>query len=175
MIPHPPISTLFPYTTLFRSDLDVLSLGPVAGEVSQDFDRYWMSESSLPVDNVFKAKKSKNDVLRHISSTFSKPEAMLYVTALQNVYFTNGFNSKDLPFEWVDVRLVSDDPIKGIGLDDDSDLMLYRLEELLNIKIKTLDLVSPYFVPAKVGTETFVDLANNDAQIRVLTNALEAT
>src|SRR5690554_7549885 len=68
MIPHPPISTLFPYTTLFRSDLDVLSLGPVAGEVSQDFDRYWMSESSLPVDNVFKAKKSKNDVLRHISS-----------------------------------------------------------------------------------------------------------
>jgi len=157
------------------SDLDVLSLGPVAGEVSQDFDRYWMSESSLPVDNVFKAKKSKNDVLRHISSTFSKPEAMLYVTALQNVYFTNGFNSKDLPFEWVDVRLVSDDPIKGIGLDDDSDLMLYRLEELLNIKIKKLDLVSPYFVPAKVGTETFVDLANNDAQIRVLTNALEAT
>src|SRR5690554_5783209 len=53
--------------------------------------------------------------------------------------------------------------------------MLYRLEELLNIKIKKLDLVSPYFVPAKVGTETFVDLANNDAQIRVLTNALEAT
>src|SRR5690606_27292783 len=30
-------------------DLDVLAVGPVVGDVSRDFDRYWASGSSYPV------------------------------------------------------------------------------------------------------------------------------
>src|SRR5690606_20014113 len=32
------------------ADLDVLAIGPVVSDVSQDFDRYWASMSSYPVD-----------------------------------------------------------------------------------------------------------------------------
>nr|WP_228290049.1 phospholipase D-like domain-containing protein [Marinobacter salsuginis] len=37
------------------SDLDVLAIGPVVDRVSQDFDRYWASESSYPADRLLSA------------------------------------------------------------------------------------------------------------------------
>ena len=33
-------------------DLDVLAVGPVVKDVSNDFDRYWASGSSYPVDRL---------------------------------------------------------------------------------------------------------------------------
>lgn len=157
------------------SDLDVLALGPAASEASKDFDRYWLSQSAFPVESLFSQKKESRVLLQQVNNVFSKPESLMYVMALQNAYFTSEFNSKNLPFEWVNVRLVSDDPIKGIGLDEDSDLLLYRLDDLIESSINKLDLVSAYFVPAKIGTETFLQLAKSGTEIRILTNALEAT
>lgn len=157
------------------SDLDVLTLGPAASAVSKDFDRYWMSQSAYPVEQLFKIKQKRAALLEQVSHVFNKPESLMYVMAFQNTYFTSEFNTKNLPFEWVNVRLVSDDPIKGIGLNKQSDLLLYRLDSLIESSINKLDLVSPYFVPAKVGTETFLKMAAAGAEIRILTNALEAT
>lgn len=157
------------------SDLDVLTLGPAATKVSEDFDLYWMSQSAYPVEQLFKQKQKTAVMLQKVNNVFSKPESILYVMALKDTYFTSEFNSQNLPFEWVNVRLVSDDPIKGMGLNKDSDLLLYRLDSLIESRIGKLDLVSPYFVPAKVGTQTFLKMVEEGAQIRILTNALEAT
>lgn len=37
---------------LLYVDLDVMAVGPVVSEVSKDFDRYWASESSYPVERL---------------------------------------------------------------------------------------------------------------------------
>lgn len=157
------------------SDLDVLTLGPAATKVSEDFDLYWMSQSAYPVEQLFEQKQKTAVILQKVSNVFSKPESLLYVMALKDTYFTSEFNTQNLPFKWVNVRLVSDDPIKGVGLNKHSDLLLYRLDSLIESRIEKLDLVSPYFVPAKVGTQTFLKMVEDGAQIRILTNALEAT
>ena len=34
------------------ADLDVIAVGPVARQVSSDFDRYWASESACPASTV---------------------------------------------------------------------------------------------------------------------------
>jgi len=34
-------------------DLDVMAVGPIVTEVSKDFDRYWASASSYPLDRIF--------------------------------------------------------------------------------------------------------------------------
>lgn len=157
------------------SDLDVLTVGPAAAKVSRDFDRYWISQSAYPVEQLYQPKKERDELLKQVNQVFNKPEALHYVMALKDTYFTSEFNSHNLPLEWTNVRLVSDDPIKGMGLDKDSDLLMYRLDQLMDKEVHKLDLVSPYFVPAKVGTETFVNLANEGAEVRILTNAQEAT
>lgn len=157
------------------ADLDVLTVGPAATAVSTDFDRYWLSQSAYPVEQLFKQKKDSTVLLKEVSNVFKHPEALMYVMALQDTEFSSQFNSHRLPFEWTSVRLVSDDPIKGLGIKKNSDLLVYHLDVLLDEPIKKLDLVSPYFVPAKVGTKVFTGLAKEGAEVRVLTNALVAT
>lgn len=157
------------------ADLDVLTIGPAAEKVSTDFDRYWLSRSAYPVEQLFQQKKNKKVLIQEASIVFSDPNALMYVMALQNAVFTNQFNTHQLPFEWTNVRLVSDDPIKGLGIKKDSDLLVYHLNVLLDEPIDKLDLVSPYFVPAKLGTSVFSGLAKEGAQVRVLTNSLAAT
>src|SRR5260370_23028833 len=45
MIRRPPRSTLFPYTTLFRSGADLIRLGQRAEEVG--FDSYWVQDHPM--------------------------------------------------------------------------------------------------------------------------------
>lgn len=157
------------------SDLDVMAVGQIASKVSQDFDLYWMSQSAYPVEQLFSSKQDKDAVLQQVSEVFRDSDALRYVMALKNSYDSSKFKAEKLPLEWAKIRLVSDNPIKGLGLDKDSDLLLSHLDNLLDEKIEQLDLVSPYFVPAKVGTENFVQLAAEGAKVRILTNAQEAT
>jgi putative cardiolipin synthase len=47
--------------------------------------------------------------------------------------------------------------------------------ELVGRPAKSIDLVSPYFVPMEDGTPVFQDLARSGVRVRVLTNSLAAT
>jgi putative cardiolipin synthase len=49
------------------------------------------------------------------------------------------------------------------------------LREVLGEPTREIDLVSPYFVPATLGTQYLTGLAARGVDVRVLTNALEAT
>ena len=80
-----------------------------------------------------------------------------------------------LPIEWAHVRIVSDDPAKGLGKARDDDFLWARLERIVATPTRELELVSPYFVPGADGAAHFADMARHGAKIRVLTNSLEAT
>jgi putative cardiolipin synthase len=41
--------------------------------------------------------------------------------------------------------------------------------------VKSLDLISPYFVPGEAGTEALSALAKRGVRVRVLTNSLAST
>jgi putative cardiolipin synthase len=79
------------------------------------------------------------------------------------------------PFDWTPVRLASDDPAKALGRASESQLMIAALEQLLGRPRERLDLVSGYFVPTDATVEELSEIARRGAQVRVLTNALEAT
>lgn len=158
------------------ADLDVLAIGPVAQEVGEDFTAYWQSQSAYPVEQLFKPKVEAASLFDDVGRIFNHPNALQYVLALQNTQFTRQFVSQQLPFEWVSVRWVSDNPAKGVGEAKESDLLLYQLASLLDeTAIHQLDLVSPYFVPTRKGARYFKDLAQQGAEIRILTNSLAAT
>jgi putative cardiolipin synthase len=80
-----------------------------------------------------------------------------------------------LPLEWAPVHLVSDDPAKVLGTAAQEGLMLPQLLQRTGMPTQRLDLVSPYFVPTRSGTEALAQLQRSGVQVRVLTNALEAT
>ena len=71
--------------------------------------------------------------------------------------------------------MVSDDPAKVLDKARPGTGVAENLQDLLGVPEKEVDLVSPYFVPGKSGTQAFAELARKGVGVRILTNALEAT
>ncbi|WP_414696624.1 phospholipase D family protein [Paraburkholderia sp.] len=159
------------------ADLDVLAIGPAADDVAHDFDRYWASASSYPVDRIIApaTPDQLDDLKRKALIVERDPAAAEYVAALRDLPFVHRIAEGSLPFEWAKARMVSDDPAKGLNQAQSETLVLHQLHDILGDPVHELDLVSPYFVPTRAGTQYFTQLAARGVEVRVLTNSLEAT
>jgi putative cardiolipin synthase len=150
-------------------DLDVLAVGPVVSQVSKDFDRYWASGSAYPVDRILHGTTAA------APAEPGDAKAKRYMEAVRASPFVQELLEGRLAFEWAPTRMLSDDPAKGLGAAPESALLPYKLGELLGEPKRDLELVSAYFVPAETGTGMFAEMARRGVNVRILTNALEAT
>lgn len=159
------------------ADLDVLAVGPVVADVSTDFDRYWASGSSYPVDLILPPADGSalTSLEAAAKETAESPAAAEYIRAIRESGFITGLVVGELDFEWADTRMVSDDPAKGLGEAVPSELMIYQLGDILGSPQSHVELVSPYFVPTADGVDEFTGMAKRGVSVRVLTNSLDAT
>jgi putative cardiolipin synthase len=158
-------------------DLDVMAIGPVVNDVSHDFDRYWSSGSSYPAGRLLAAVNPAtiSSLGAAAASVGREPAALAFMQRLAQQPFVREVLAGALPFEWAAVRMVSDDPAKGLGLAAKEALLPQRLKNILGEPRQDLQLVSPYFVPTAAGVEYLAGLAEQQVKITVLTNSLEAT
>ena len=155
-------------------DLDVLAVGPVARDVSRDFDRYWNSASAYPISALV-AAAADSGLAARAAALRGQPGAQRYLQAIAASPFVAQLQQGRAPLEWSVTRLVSDDPAKAIGAARPEDRLAVQLQRLWGKPARRLDLVSPYFVPGAGGARALADIARAGAQVRVLTNSLEAT
>jgi putative cardiolipin synthase len=158
-------------------DLDVMAIGPVVNAVSNDFDRYWSSASSYPVDRLLPpaAPASIAELQTAASMIERDPAAAAYVNAIRNSSFINDLIGHRLPLEWAAARMVSDDPAKGLGLSAPETNVSAKLTDIIGASATHVELVSAYFVPTAAGVRALTALAERGVKIQVLTNSLEAT
>jgi cardiolipin synthase C len=158
-------------------DLDVLSIGPIVRNVSEDFDRYWNSGSSYPVDRLLKPSTSQelSQLTAKAKRVEESPQAVTYMNALRQSTFLQQLIDKKLEFEWAPATMVSDDPAKGLGRAEAEALFPQRLKNVIGQPKTDLELVSAYFVPTEAGVKSFVEFAKSGVKVKVLTNSLEAT
>jgi putative cardiolipin synthase len=158
------------------ADLDVLAVGPVAGEVARDFDRYWACRSACPAARVLPpADHAAVAGLGAAVAMVERGAAWEYSRAVADSPFARALETGQLPFEWAVVRMVSDDPAKGLGRTPDDDLFWPRLKRVLGRPGREVRLVSPYFVPGARGVRFLGEMAGRGVSTAVLTNSLEAT
>jgi putative cardiolipin synthase len=159
------------------SDLDVLAVGPAAADVARDFDRYWASASSYPVERILpQAGAGQLDVLASKAQAIERdPAATAYMEALRGPHVIQKMLDNTLPFDWATTHMISDDPAKGLRNAPPEALISHQMREVLGDPTREIDVVSPYFVPATTGTQYLTGLAEKGITVRVLTNALEAT
>lgn len=159
------------------SDLDALAVGNVVQDVSDDFDRYWNSQSAYPARTLL-PEAAKEDLERFAKSAASTTEsrnAQSYVTALEQNRLIHDLINNKVELEWAPTRMLSDDPRKALGKLVPQDTVAYDLHRYFGEPKSHLDLVSSYFVPTKLGTDFLINLANQGIAIRILTNSLAAT
>ena len=160
------------------ADLDVLVAGAVVRDISAEFDAYWNSESAYPASSIIGGTpEATSEQMRQAwAKVAEKPESAKYVDAVRNTQLLKQLLGGELSLEWVNARLVADDPAKVLHPPEQAELhMAPLLEAALGRPERELELVSPYFVPTKEGTAGLRALADRGVQIRVLTNSLAAT
>lgn len=159
------------------ADLDVLAVGPVVDDVSKDFDLYWASESSYPVDLILPepGELSLQTLAKTGETTAASEAASQYTQAVTRSKFMAGLLDGSLAFEWAETTMVSDDPAKGLGKATRDSMLVSQLGDMLRMPRESVDLVSPYFVPTAAGVDFFAGLVADGIRVRVLTNSLAAT
>ena len=155
-------------------DSDVLAIGQVADEAGADFDRYWSSHSAYPAAAILPTPVG-GVIDRELAQFCATPDAVSYRRAVAERPLTHDIAAGQAPFVWAPVTLISDDPAKGLGRLPAQDLMIARLAEMLTNPARSVDIVSPYFVPGERFTARLVELAASGCRVRVFTNSQEAT
>ena len=159
------------------TDLDVLAIGPVAGEVSYVFDLYWNSElaypaSVLPVGEPPTPQQIKEH-REQLSQFVADQSDSEYLRELRNSDLATQIRNKQVEFKWGDAEVVFDEPEK---LQHDFSKKEYHLEPMLAPYVdgveKELIIYSPYFVPGKEGTAFLTWLCRRGVRVRILTNSL---
>ena len=159
------------------SDVDILAVGPVVKEVGSDFDRYWNSASAYPAASLLPAPAQSDfaQFAARSASTAAAPQAQAYMKAIRTSPFVGDMDKRTVPLEWAPVRLVSDDPAKALRKAKEEATVAHNLPGMLGEPLRTVDLVSPYFVPGPKWTARLGQLATKGVKVRILTNSLEAT
>lgn len=159
------------------ADLDILSVGAAVQEVSTDFDKYWHSASSYPLERVVPNGRgiSLQELRARSQSIASSPGAQQYVESLRESELIRQLEQRSIDFEWLQVRMVSDDPRKGLGNAQKESLLIQQFQDIIGDPDVDVELISPYFVPTEAGVEAFAWLVRKGVEVKVLTNSLAAT
>lgn len=158
-------------TGVMFADLDISAVGPAAKVVEQDFDRYWASESSYPLQSIVKTKPSE----AFDTTPSENADTQQFLQELSESKFLKQLRDGALPLIWTKVQLISDDPAKALQKSRDADSVLAHILPIIQQTQQQLLIVSPYFVPTKQGTNLFRRLAEEGKEVAVLTNSLAAT
>ena len=160
-------------------DMDVLSNGPVAQDVSASFDLYWNHELSYPITTLAEelpseaeARQRKQEFDEFITEQYKSA----YMQHLRDSDLAKALRQGTPYLVWGIGDVVADDPDK---LTEDTSDTKYRLIEQLRPYLegvqKEIIIFSPYFVPGKGGVAYFQALRDRGVRVRILTNSLSST
>lgn len=164
-------------------DRDILLLGPVAAEMEQSFERFWLSELAQPVEALLENSRKMPDA--------AKAQAIyqrLHQYAAQPENFAPEVRQalSDLPQKfallvdhlvWEPVQFISDQPGKNAG---DQGLRgggqtTSELAQALRQAKRQVTIQSPYLVLPDGGLELFTELVSRGVKVRIHTNSLLST
>jgi cardiolipin synthase C len=149
----------------------------VVGEMSQSFDDYWNSDAVVPVRAIPGYRRARDllpalrEALVHARTSMQETP---YWSELQNRPLAAQMKSGDLHWLGGVAHTVVDPPEKIAGDTHVSDLLLGQMIGLRVGPAEELLVVSPYFVPGKVGMDWFAYLRARNVAVKVLTNSLAA-
>ena len=144
------------------ADMDVLVSGSIVTRISQEFDRYWRSDSAYPLETIIKPtarRIAKGNAQLNANGSAPAPEPP---------------PQGSLKYYPSQIQLVSDDPAKA--LDRKVRVNVWNeIQKALGTPQRELYLVSPYFVPTRTGADIMQTITQSGIHTTILTNSLAAT
>ena len=157
-------------------DIDVMAVGKAVAQAEAVFDDYWNSEAALPIRILHKLRNPRLSKLVERLQTHcgtGRARKFLYL-AQGHTEQIPAFTAPD-QFHWSrEASVIADPPEKASGLGKEHWLG-EQINAMLKSAVKSLRIISPYFIPGEAGAKTLIGLAAQGVDVRVLTNSLAAT
>ncbi len=161
-------------------DFDVLGIGPIADEVSTEFDLYWNADETVPVTAFVDpddSEESAQYLHDRFEETVHKASTSAYADALQHTIVDRVFGENSEELIWAPAQLHNDLPY---GETSDAgepgpEVLGSFLLHLTEQASEELFVISPYFVPGDSGIERFRKLREQGVRCVVVTNSLAST
>ncbi len=159
-------------------DLDFVMIGPIVRDVSASFDRYWNSEAAYPV-HLLAPKDVTPEALASLRQIMApvveEARRSRYAHSLRADEDVRKLVAGDIRIEWASTyRFVSDDPLKAAGKAETASHVVELLGPMVRAARERVNIVSPYFVPGRKGTDGLLELAAAGIEVNLLTNSLAA-
>jgi putative cardiolipin synthase len=160
------------------ADLDVIAVGAAVPEVSKEFDLYWNSPSAYPAASFVgtPGPDGAAELKASFAATRADPESVAFAAAVRSTSLAHDLLGGRLALEWTLARVVYDDLAKTLDTTAHTDVLLFpELVRTMGRPEKSLDLISPYFVPGEEGTAALVTQAGKGVKVRIFTNSLASS
>jgi putative cardiolipin synthase len=161
-------------------DLDVLGIGPVADQVSTEFDTYWNASTTLPVTAFVEpddSAESFEELKDKFAATVEEAKSTPYSDALRSSIGDLVFSHEHSPLVWSPAQVVYDLPYGQTTAGDEigTEVLAGILLNAVDQVVEELVVISPYFVPGDSGVERFRQLRERGVRCVILTNSLAST
>ncbi|OOV97369.1 phospholipase D family protein [Pseudomonas sp. MF4836] len=164
------------------TDIDMLSVGPVAEQLGHSFDQYWNSALSKPIDEFLSSVPTARD----LANTRQQLEQSLADTRRQNHALYQQLKTyqshprmdiwrKELIWAWNQALWDAPSKVLARNEPDPQLLLTTQLAPELQGVSQELIMISAYFVPGQPGLVYLTGRADAGVQVSLLTNSLEAT
>ena len=159
-------------------DLDLVTVGPVVGEVSKAFDSYWNAPMSLPIEALTGRRGTvlKLDTLRAELAAFAEAQRDSPYSKSARTALAQGLATANEGLFRGKARVLVDDPEKVSRSTEDTQGHLLPQFSKLNLPMQTeLLIISPYFIPGDAGVAWLGGLVQRGLRVTVLTNSLASS
>jgi len=158
------------------SDLDVLCIGPVVKDVSDEFDLYWNSELAYPASVLIDTPPTLEEIQqkrKELSDFVAEQNDSPYLEALRNSNLSKTIRKEQVTYQWGKYEVIYDLPEKLLQDKKETEYHLSKkLEPYIEQIKEELIIFSPYFVPGKTGVANLTSFSKRGVRVRVLTNSL---
>ncbi|ENX31146.1 MULTISPECIES: phospholipase D family protein [Acinetobacter] len=159
------------------SDVDVMLVGAASDEIIHSFDEYWNDDYAYPVQEVVNPRHHalRFPSLKQQLETHSQdPATQNYLDLANRSRAFDQWLEQNIQLDWVEAEVVKDPPSKIKAKAKTEEHLNFQLLQRLEKPEQSVDIVSAYFVPEKIGADRLKKLANENIKVRVLTNSFKA-
>jgi len=156
-------------------DNDILAMGPLVAEASNEFETYWRSKISINIQemtkNITKADYEilKKELFRSVKELRNND----YIEEANKRKFAQDIKAHKLTLLYGKANLYFDIPTKITSSENDTSTHLSRQIEPIFKGIKhSLKVINPYFIPNKKMMDALHKLRSRGVEISIVTNSL---
>lgn len=156
------------------TDFDMLAMGPVAGQVSAAFDRFWNHKLAVPME-VFDVGRKNLDLAEARAAVDKRADetgATIYGYALSSPLLRE-IRAQKIKLFAGPGEVITDDPDKLLRrISPVHQTLVTKMVSIVRSAGQEVMIATPYFIPRKAGVEFWRSIVEKGVRVVVLTNSL---